>query len=125
MVEIDHGDKSVPRCIFHPFVFNTPKKRYDHHFFRGKHIYSSARWTRLRASYIVLNPICERCFGLGIIEPVFVVDHIKEIRDGGDPWDMGNLQSLCRNCHQIKTGEVVRQRANKIKNNGFGSISDF
>ncbi len=30
-------------------------------------------------------------------------DHIKEIADGGDQWDINNLQTLCYKCHKQKT----------------------
>ena len=31
------------------------------------------------------------------------VDHIKPIAEGGDHYDLGNLQSICRPCHAAKT----------------------
>ena len=31
------------------------------------------------------------------------VDHILRVQSGGEPWDMGNLQSLCRPDHFAKT----------------------
>jgi 5-methylcytosine-specific restriction protein A len=56
------------------------------------------------------------------VTPGEVVDHIKELKDGGDPWDVDNLMTLCKSCHAKKTGEEVKKRS---RNKGFRSISDF
>ena len=42
---------------------------------------------------------CVLCGRAGRLE----VDHIKPLKDGGDMWDLANLQSLCRPCHFQKT----------------------
>ena len=39
-----------------------------------------------------------------------LVDHATPLQDGGSQYDMNNLQSLCRRCHQIKTNLETRQR---------------
>ena len=38
-------------------------------------------------------------------------DHIIELADGGQPWDMDNLQTLCQECHKAKTSASRRSRA--------------
>ena len=116
------------RCPQHPVtIHHTPKKRYDWHFHNNKHIYGSARWQRLRDYFITMNPLCqcEQCSFLNLVTPAEVVDHIIEIKDGGDPWDVKNLQSLSRSCHARKTGQEHRKRKKKRDNNGFGSLSDY
>ena len=42
---------------------------------------------------------CVSCCGAGRLE----CDHVRPLADGGDPYDMDNLQSLCRTCHRAKT----------------------
>ena len=42
---------------------------------------------------------CRKCGRAGRLE----CDHVTPLRDGGDPWDMANLQCLCRGCHIAKT----------------------
>ena len=42
---------------------------------------------------------CRACGLPGRLE----CDHVQPLRRGGDPWDMDNLQSLCRACHIEKT----------------------
>ena len=32
------------------------------------------------------------------------------LEDGGEPWDLSNLQALCRACHFAKTGREIRAR---------------
>ncbi len=50
---------------------------------------------------------CRACGLPGRLE----CDHIQPLRRGGDPWDMDNLQSLCRGCHIAKTAaENERER---------------
>ena len=36
------------------------------------------------------------------------VDHIKPVSIGGDSLDLENLQTLCINCHKIKTAEDMK-----------------
>ena len=56
---------------------------------------------------------CQRCHRRfwpkwkGLIE----ADHIVPIADGGDEFDMKNVQTLCVPCHKIKTKEGRQQRA--------------
>lgn len=69
-----------------------------------------------------MNPLCAECDRQALVTPGEVVDHVKELKDGGDPWDVENLETLCRACHQKKTGEEVKKRR---KSKGFKSISDF
>ena len=42
---------------------------------------------------------CVQCGKAGRLE----CDHVVPLERGGDPWDMDNLQTLCRNCHIAKT----------------------
>jgi 5-methylcytosine-specific restriction protein A len=69
-----------------------------------------------------MHPLCAECDRHALVTPGEVVDHVKELKDGGDPWDVDNLEVLCRPCHAKKTGEEVKKRS---RNKGFRSISDF
>ena len=58
------------------------------------------KWQRLRKLYIKAHPICVECG-----KPAEVVDHIIPHRN--DPelmWNDDNWQSLCKRCHDHKTG---------------------
>lgn len=37
-------------------------------------------------------------------------DHIKELSDGGDEFDLDNVQSLCTPCHKQKTAAFLSAR---------------
>ena len=50
-----------------------------------------------------MNPLCAECDRHALVTPGEVVDHVKELKDGGDPWDVDNLQTLCREHHQKKS----------------------
>ena len=43
--------------------------------------------------------LCVKCGRSGRME----VDHIQRLEDGGEVYELSNLQSLCRNCHIAKT----------------------
>lgn len=122
---IDHSDDgSSPRCDKHQRKNQiTPpedrQRKYSHHYENGKNIYHLARWKRLRARKAALNPICEHCESNGIAKPLQEVDHVIEIEDGGAVWDIGNLQSLCRRHHKIKTDLCKIERNRKRDEFGY------
>lgn len=69
--------------------------------------YNTALWRRLRRSYLMSHPLCERCQERGIIKPAIDVHHINEISNAGSrmeaydiAFDSNNLQALCKECHQ-------------------------
>ena len=37
------------------------------------------------------------------------IDHVIPLHRGGDPWDEGNLQALCRRSHVAKTAAENRR----------------
>lgn len=113
------------RCPQHTLPTYTPKRHYDHHYYQGKAIYKSARWARLRAAQLQIEPFCRMCASFGISTPATVVDHVKEISQGIDPWDTSNFQSLCRSCHNVKSAKEVVKRRKKKKQKGFKSVGDF
>ena len=67
--------------------------------------YSLAVWTDdLRPGQLLREPWCRACAKRGVRTRATVVDHVTPHR--GD-WalftDRGNLQSLCKHCHDQKT----------------------
>jgi len=65
--------------------------------------YAKAVWRKLRQVVLNREPLCRSCKGKGKNTPATVVDHIHEVRDGGDLYDERNLQPLCESCHNSKT----------------------
>ena len=67
--------------------------------------YNSKEWKAVRKIAIERNPFCVICN-----RPAKVVDHIKEIKDGGAPLALENLQSLCHLHHNQKTAREKEKR---------------
>lgn len=66
--------------------------------------YSTARWQRLRMAKLADSPLCEACKPMEIIVAADVVDHVKAINKGGDPFPpLDGLMSMCASCHNAKT----------------------
>ena len=79
--------------------------------------YNSKEWRRLRNLKLSYCPLCEECLNSGRLIKANTVDHITPIGQGGAPLELGNLQSLCRECHSRKSAkEGSRWGKNKIKN---------
>ena len=121
---VEHNnDGSSPRCAKHQ-LSTAPRKRYEHHYDdQGRNIYKTARWKRTRKAKLILNPVCEMCDHHGMSRRATVVDHIIEIKDGGDTFDFDNLQSLCDMHHNKKTGKEKKKR--NTKESEYPSLSNF
>lgn len=73
-------------------------------------VYGTARWKKVRAMKLKINPLCEYCAEGGVVTQAVMVDHIKEIADGGAAFDLNNLASTCMPCHGKKTAKVSKER---------------
>ena len=72
--------------------------------------YLSVRWRRFRDWYLGKHPLCEQCEKEGRLTPAAMVDHIREIKDGGALTSEGNAMSLCWKHHAIKTAQEKNHR---------------
>lgn len=62
-------------------------------------------WRDARLAFLADHPLCAQCEREGRLTGADVVDHITPHRgDAGLFWDEGNWQSLCKRCHDRKTG---------------------
>lgn len=61
-----------------------------------------AAWDRLRARVLATEPLCRHCRAKGRVTVATQVDHIRPKAQGGTD-DLGNVQPLCRPCHEAKT----------------------
>jgi 5-methylcytosine-specific restriction protein A len=72
-------------------------------------LYKTARWQRLRRRLLSEHPLCTLCKLQGRITPATVADHIKPHKGNLELfWDEGNLQALCKSCHDSKTAKEGR-----------------
>lgn len=83
--------------------------------------YLSTRWRAFRAWYIGKHPLCEQCLTEGRETPAQMVDHIDELKSGGDPTTEENAMSMCWKCHGIKTANAANHR----KGYGFNRVGSF
>ena len=93
------------------------QRRADTHVLRPKpkvadHVYRSAQYALWRSQVIArAGGRCQavtdgkRCHR-GEPEHRLFADHIHEIQDGGDPFDLVNGQALCGTHHTIKTART-------------------
>ena len=66
---------------------------------------TGARWERMRWRVFERDGWrCLECGAAGRLE----CDHRIPMDRGGKPWDINNLQSLCRGCHIAKTRKERR-----------------
>ncbi len=73
--------------------------------------YLSVQWRRFREWYLGKHPLCEKCKAEGRGDIVAeMVDHIIEIKDGGELTTEDNAMAMCWKCHAIKTAKAVNHR---------------
>lgn len=65
--------------------------------------YQNHIWRKVSKRFRIDNPLCAKCQENGLTRPSEVVDHIKPINQGGDPWNPANFQALCVECHNKKS----------------------
>ena len=74
---------------------------------RANAIYRSKRWKLTRRKVMERDGYrCQNCGRAGRLE----CDHKVPLFKGGAPYDMDNLQMLCRKCHFNKTYQEVNEK---------------
>lgn len=99
---------TVPRSKRPPWLAETPKGGWSKS--PNADLYDKTAWRKLARAHKRANPLCVRCKEKGMITPVTDTDHIKAVRDGGDPLAWDNLQSLCKPCHLDKSNTERKNR---------------
>ena len=65
----------------------------------------NSKWRKVRAAYLRKHPLCVKCMADGQYVEATVVDHKQAHRNNPAlMWDENNFQSLCKSCHDKKTG---------------------
>ncbi len=68
------------------------------------------QWKKIRARFLIKNPLCEMCKQQGRYTTATEVHHIKPLVDGGNN-NENNLMALCKSCHSAITMTAI----NKIR----------
>lgn len=72
---------------------------------KQNHPWQTPYGKRIRNGFIKKHPLCAHCLEQGIDVMADEVDHIIRWTRGGSWYGEHNLQSLCKECHDIKTAE--------------------
>jgi 5-methylcytosine-specific restriction enzyme A len=66
--------------------------------------YCTAGWQRRRAHQLMIEPLCRLCLEAGRVTPATVADHITPHRGDYTVFRLGQLRSLCADCHNRLDG---------------------
>jgi len=85
-----------------------PGKQSWHHFYTGRY------WQRRRRLQLREHPLCKFCADRGAVVRASVVDHLKPHRGDWNLFVLGELQSLCADCHD-KHKRYIEIRGHSIE----------
>lgn len=74
--------------------------------------YHRAAWKKLRGLQLQIEPLCRECRKVGKLTAASVVDHIIPRTEGGADYDLNNLRSVCKPCHDSITRRAAGGRVN-------------
>lgn len=93
------------RCPAHPQINRFADKRRGTRQQRGY----GGEWDRVRLVILKRDAgLCQPCMTRGVLTIGKAVDHIVPKAEGGTD-DEGNLQTICKACHVVKTAEEARR----------------
>jgi 5-methylcytosine-specific restriction endonuclease McrA len=61
--------------------------------------YCTVSWARRRAYQLMIEPLCRLCLEAGRVTPATVADHVMPHRGDYTAFRLGQLRSLCADCH--------------------------
>ena len=75
------------------------------------------RWQKYSEQYRREHPLCVICQTFNRVTPAACVDHVRAVLNDDDPlfWVASNHQSLCWQCHSIKTALVDRGKGRVLR----------
>src|SRR5262245_45431383 len=71
-------------------------------------MYKRRLWDRRRKDQLTKQPLCEECLRYGDIKAACVAHHVKPHRGDWYQFCHGELESLCKRCHDQHTATVER-----------------
>lgn len=73
--------------------------------------YQGTKWRKVRKLALTRDDyLCQICLDNGRITPGNTVDHKVPINNGGAPYALANLQTLCERCHAYKSQTERKDR---------------
>jgi len=84
----------------------TTDATYERHRGSARERGYTTAWDKTRRAKLNLQPLCERCERQGRVVAASTVHHKRELEGIDDPGrlTMGNLEALCRDCHEKHHG---------------------
>ncbi len=74
-----------------------------------RHLYDTALWKQLRRHQLAHEPLCRFCLQVEDVTEATVVDHVRAHKGSLELFsDPGNLQSLCKPCHDSLKQRIDR-----------------
>lgn len=62
--------------------------------------YGTYRWKQRHRQQMRKHPLCHHCAQKGLVVIAVIADHVKPHKGDWNSFWLGELQSLCRNCHE-------------------------
>jgi len=82
--------------------------------------YWTSFWLRRRKLQLRQEPLCVMCLKRGLVTPARVVDHIEPHNGDWDKFRLGDLQSLCADCHDRHKRRIdLHGYSNEIDKDGW------
>jgi 5-methylcytosine-specific restriction endonuclease McrA len=81
--------------------------------------YSLQSWRRRAKHQLRIEPLCRACRDKGRITSATVADHIVPHRGDWNAFRLGELQSLCSDCHASKWSTDRRGFGDAISDDGL------
>jgi 5-methylcytosine-specific restriction protein A len=98
------------------------RRRKDERYRARKRIYDSVAWRQCRVTVMTdRGGLCELCKAQGRFEAGTEVHHIRDLADGGAPFDPENLMVVCASCHSSIT-KSHRIKGCDINGNPFADL---
>ena len=74
-----------------------------------QHFYGTAFWQRRRKLQLKHDPLCKFCEARGVATRATVADHVEPHKGDWNLFALGELQSLCEQCHN-QTKRMIELR---------------
>src|SRR5262245_460061 len=71
-------------------------------------MYSTRVWKQRRKQQRVKQPLCEECLRHGHVREARVAHHVVPHKGNWDLFCTGDLESLCKQCHDAHTASTER-----------------
>jgi 5-methylcytosine-specific restriction enzyme A len=84
------------------------------------YLYNKQRWRNRAKHQKLIEPLCVRCLQLGHVVPAEIADHVQPHNGNLESFYCGELQSLCKACHDgPKREEELRGYSRLIGADGW------